>query len=315
MKSIERLRGGRLVRSRRPRDLATHFFRNDAPSTRARCCRRSHRRDRCGVGAAPVRLLPSSKMTPVRTGSHAGRWPRGGLPGVLRAVSRHEIAGAQGSLSRGAAVATPARVCSTRSVRRARLIVIAAPSNPMLSIAPILSVPKVREALCRRDAEVIAISADRGVADGHSKGPADHLLRELSVMTRQWSRVAQLYAEIAATVVIDRADRGVLGGESCGLPRCTCWYHRDRHGRTQTCIGPRWRRCVLESANGAWIARDVPGDAAPITVHRGQRASRRWKRVTSIAELVLVPSGSCSRAMSSSSSRKRSSRRRKVPWS
>lgn len=81
--------------------------------------------------------------------------------------------------------------------------VVVAPSNPIVSIGPVLAVPGVREAVQARRADVVAVSPI--IAGAALKGPADRLLRELghdpSVVG-----VARLYAELAGTLVIDEAD-------------------------------------------------------------------------------------------------------------
>jgi LPPG:FO 2-phospho-L-lactate transferase len=81
--------------------------------------------------------------------------------------------------------------------------VVVAPSNPIVSIGPVLAVPGVRAAVEARRDSVVAISP---LVGGKAlKGPADRLLRELghddSVVG-----VARLYAPFAGTLVIDTAD-------------------------------------------------------------------------------------------------------------
>jgi LPPG:FO 2-phospho-L-lactate transferase len=81
--------------------------------------------------------------------------------------------------------------------------VIVAPSNPIVSIGPVLAVPGVCAAIEARRDTVVAVSP---IVGGRAlKGPADRLLRELghddSVVG-----VARLYAPFAGTLVIDEAD-------------------------------------------------------------------------------------------------------------
>lgn len=87
-------------------------------------------------------------------------------------------------------------------IRAADAIVIC-PSNPLLSIAPILAVPGVRAAVeARRDA-VVAVSP---IVGGRAlKGPADRLLVELGQPPGVVG-VARLWSPLAATLVLDRAD-------------------------------------------------------------------------------------------------------------
>ena len=84
----------------------------------------------------------------------------------------------------------------------ARLIIIA-PSNPIVSIGPVLEVPGVRQAVAARRDVVVAVSPIVGGAA--LKGPADRLMRELGHECSVVG-VARLYRDVAATLVIDEAD-------------------------------------------------------------------------------------------------------------
>jgi LPPG:FO 2-phospho-L-lactate transferase len=81
--------------------------------------------------------------------------------------------------------------------------VIIAPSNPLVSIEPVLAVPGVRAAVEARRADAVAISPI--IAGAAVKGPADRLLRELGHESSVVG-VARLYAPLVATLVIDEAD-------------------------------------------------------------------------------------------------------------
>ena len=84
----------------------------------------------------------------------------------------------------------------------ARRVVIA-PSNPIVSIDPVLAVPGVRDAVEARRDDAVAVSPI--VAGSALKGPADRLLAELGHEPSVVG-IARLYAPMAATLVIDRAD-------------------------------------------------------------------------------------------------------------
>jgi LPPG:FO 2-phospho-L-lactate transferase len=78
-----------------------------------------------------------------------------------------------------------------------------APSNPIVSIGPVRSLPGVERVLARRRDHVVAVSPIiGGVA---LKGPADRMLVELGHEASVVS-VARLYAPVAATLVIDPVD-------------------------------------------------------------------------------------------------------------
>ncbi len=82
-------------------------------------------------------------------------------------------------------------------------VVLVCPSNPLVSIGPILALPGVREALHAARAPVVAISPIIGGAP--VKGPADRLLRGLGheVSARG---VAALYGDLLDGYVLDTRD-------------------------------------------------------------------------------------------------------------
>ncbi len=98
----------------------------------------------------------------------------------------------------------------------ARMVVIC-PSNPIVSIGPVLAVPGVREAVAARREDTVAVSPI--VAGAALKGPADRMMAELGHEVSVVG-VARLYAPLAATLVIDDADAALAGEvEACGM-RC-----------------------------------------------------------------------------------------------
>lgn len=88
------------------------------------------------------------------------------------------------------------------AIRDAELVIIA-PSNPIVSIAPLLAVPGIRDAVKARRSDCIAVSPI--IAGAALKGPADHMLTELG-HDASVVGVARLYRDLAATLVIDDAD-------------------------------------------------------------------------------------------------------------
>ncbi len=81
--------------------------------------------------------------------------------------------------------------------------VIVAPSNPVVSIDPVLAVPGVREALAARRESVVAVSP---IIGGKAlKGPADRLLVELGREASALA-VAEWYREVIGVLVIDEVD-------------------------------------------------------------------------------------------------------------
>lgn len=82
-------------------------------------------------------------------------------------------------------------------------VVIVAPSNPLVSIGPMRSLPGTDELLTARRDSVIAVSPIVGGAA--LKGPADRMLVELGHAASVVG-VAELYAPIAGALVIDPVD-------------------------------------------------------------------------------------------------------------
>lgn len=81
--------------------------------------------------------------------------------------------------------------------------IVVAPSNPLVSIQPLRSLPGVDDALARRRERVVAVSP---IVGGHAlKGPAERMLRELGHDATVVG-VARLYADIASVLVIDPVD-------------------------------------------------------------------------------------------------------------
>jgi LPPG:FO 2-phospho-L-lactate transferase len=83
--------------------------------------------------------------------------------------------------------------------------IIVCPSNPIVSIAPLLAVPGILETLMAHRDRVVAVSPI--VAGAALKGPADRLMTELG-SDPSVAGVARLYAPWISTLVIDEADRG-----------------------------------------------------------------------------------------------------------
>ncbi len=93
--------------------------------------------------------------------------------------------------------------------------VVIAPSNPLVSIAPIRALAGVDAVLSARRDSVVAISPIVGGAA--LKGPADRMLEELGHEASVVG-VARLYAEIAATLVIDPVDAHLAAAvEAAGM--------------------------------------------------------------------------------------------------
>ncbi len=113
---------------------------------------------------------------------------------------QHEVA-VSGVRFEGASSTRPAPGV-LEALRTARRVVVC-PSNPVVSIRPLLAVPGIQEVLTARRDRVVGVSPI--VAGAALKGPADRLMTELG-MEASVVGVARLYAPWVGTLVIDVAD-------------------------------------------------------------------------------------------------------------
>lgn len=84
--------------------------------------------------------------------------------------------------------------------------VLLTPSNPLVSIGPILAVPGIRDALRETSARVAAVSP---IVGGRAiKGPADRMLRDQGLAASA-TTIAELYKDFLDVLVIDNADEAL----------------------------------------------------------------------------------------------------------
>ncbi|HET9628464.1 MAG TPA: 2-phospho-L-lactate transferase [Novosphingobium sp.] len=81
--------------------------------------------------------------------------------------------------------------------------ILIAPSNPLLSIAPILGIPEITAALAARHAPCVAVSPF--IAGQAVKGPAAKIMRELGLEPGP-AAIAAHYGDLLDGLVIDSAD-------------------------------------------------------------------------------------------------------------
>ena len=95
---------------------------------------------------------------------------------------------------------------------------IICPSNPYLSIDPILAIPGMREAIKRSPAPAIAVSP---IVGGRAlKGPTAKLMAELGARVSAGA-IAEHYRDIIDGFVLDRADAGLAKSiEATGIACC-----------------------------------------------------------------------------------------------
>jgi LPPG:FO 2-phospho-L-lactate transferase len=107
---------------------------------------------------------------------------------------------------RGAEAAVPAP--GVLDALAAADVILVAPSNPYVSIAPILAVGSIRAALAARRVPAVAVSP---LVGGRAvKGPADRMLARLAGGTSP-AHVAACYAGLIDALVIDESDADGAG--------------------------------------------------------------------------------------------------------
>ena len=114
----------------------------------------------------------------------------------------------------GAADARPQPELIAALADPALAAVILCPSNPFVSIEPILALRGVRAALRDCAAPVIAVSP---IIGGRAvKGPTAKMMRELGLETSA-AAIARRYRDLIDAYVVDHADAGSCTGLDCGI--------------------------------------------------------------------------------------------------
>ena len=107
-------------------------------------------------------------------------------------------------------------------------VILLAPSNPYVSVGPILAVAEIRDALARRRVPCVAVSPLIG---GRAvKGPADRMLGRLAGGTSP-AHVAGCYAGLIDALVVDERDAHDLAGLGDVRPIVTRTLMRDADAR------------------------------------------------------------------------------------
>jgi LPPG:FO 2-phospho-L-lactate transferase len=149
-----------------------------------------------------TRLLPA-------TDDRLRTWldtPAGSFPFQEWFVARRHRDEVDGVRFEGAGEATPAP--GVQDALAAADAIVIAPSNPYVSIAPILAVGAIRGTLAARAVPCVAVSP---IVGGRAvKGPADRMLRRMAGGTSP-THVAQRYEGLIDALVIEEADRGDAG--------------------------------------------------------------------------------------------------------
>ena len=184
-----------------------------------------------------VRVLP---MTDARVETRV-QTPAGELAFQEYFVQRRTEDDVLGLRFAGIDGATPAP--GVLDALRSAAAVLIAPSNPVVSIGPILAVPGIREALRETAAPVVAVSP---IIGGETvKGPAAKMLRTLGHEASA-TQIGLLYRDFLDMLVIDRVDAALAPAVVEAGPRCVV---------TDTIMRGRYEKAAL-----ARVALEAAGD-------------------------------------------------------
>jgi LPPG:FO 2-phospho-L-lactate transferase len=178
------------------RDLATHLYRSqrlDEGATKTQVAR-----ELCQRWGVDIDLLPVTNDTIATVFATE----RGTLSFQEYFVKYHHDIEVRAINIQGATESRPTP--EVLSALRTSSRIIIAPSNPLISIDPILQVPQVRELVRERRGDVVAISP---IINGAAlKGPADRLMREFGYDV-SCEGVATFYDGLIGSIIIDETDR------------------------------------------------------------------------------------------------------------
>jgi LPPG:FO 2-phospho-L-lactate transferase len=193
------------------RDLGTHLYRTSRLAEGATLSEVTA--EISARWKLPLRLLPmSDARVETRVVVDAGQGPEEvGFQDYFVRL-RHQVP--VRSVRFDGAAEAPAGPGVLEAIVRARRIVVC-PSNPVVSIGPILATGGIGEAVISARDRVVAVSPI--VAGRALKGPADRMLAELG-HDASVVGVARMWAPYAAVLVIDEADRSLASDvESEGM--------------------------------------------------------------------------------------------------
>ena len=179
------------------KDLALHLLRNQWLKTGLTLTQVTDRlRRKLDV---PSRILPMCNE-PVRTLVHTDE---GDLPFQDYFVRRRCEPTFRGLTFVGAAKATLTPEVAASLQAAAQIIIC--PSNPYLSVDPILSVPGLRQLVQDSDAPVVAVSP---IVGGRAvKGPVAKMMREMGHLNHLPLTIVEHYADLLDGFILDHQDQ------------------------------------------------------------------------------------------------------------
>jgi LPPG:FO 2-phospho-L-lactate transferase len=199
------------------RDLATHLYRTErlgAGATLSEVTAEIAARRHIGVHLCPMTDDPVRTRLTLAEATELG--PAGTEVGFQDYFVRlHHGVAVRSVRFAGAESARPAPGVLDALAQAERIVVC--PSNPIVSIGPLLAVPGILAALAPRRDDVVAVSPI--IAGAALKGPADRLMAELGAEASVVG-VARLYAPWVGTLVVDEADRSQAAAVEAEGVRC-----------------------------------------------------------------------------------------------
>jgi LPPG:FO 2-phospho-L-lactate transferase len=214
MEALERY-GGQTWFRLGDRDLATHLYRTQRLAEQATLSEvTAEVAAAWGVG---VRVLPVSDERVETRVTVAGPTPDTSEEIGFQEwfVGRRHGVAVESVRFEGAEEAEPAPGVLAAVAAADRVVIC--PSNPVVSIGPLLAVPGVADAVRARRPDVVAVSPI--VAGAALRGPADRLMADLGHEASVVG-VARLYAPYAACLVVDEADAGLAAAVEAEGVRC-----------------------------------------------------------------------------------------------
>ena len=197
------------------KDLATHFYRTARLQEGATLAQVTA--EICQSFGVDVLLVPMSNdrvSTFVTLANDSAAGLRGSEITFQEYFVKHQHSVAVSAVRFDGALT--ASVLGLDTLNSAQTVIIA-PSNPIVSIAPLRAMQGVDTALSKRRDSVVAISPI--IAGAALKGPADRLMIELGHESSVVG-VAKLYAPICGTLIIDTADAHLASRVEAEGMRC-----------------------------------------------------------------------------------------------
>ena len=209
MESLERL-GGITWFNLGDKDLATHCYRTQRLSEGATLSEVTA--ELASSWGVDIRLLPVTD-DPLRTRMQLVDGPEVSFQEYFVHL-HHDVAVASVRFEGSASAQPGPKVLQALSGSDA---IVVCPSNPVVSIDPLLAVPGILDSLVARRDDIVGVSPI--VAGAALKGPADRLLAELGFEPSVVG-VAKWYAPWMGTLVIDEADSALQHAVEAEGIRC-----------------------------------------------------------------------------------------------